>query len=98
MKCILIVDDNPANIGLLFDCLNHEGYKTLVAQDGKSAVQTAARTHPDLILLDVIMPGMDGSETFDRIRSISPETKVLLSSGYALDGQADREDVDDVLL
>ncbi len=63
MKNILVVDDNPANIGLLFDCLNHAGFKTLVAQDGESAVRTARRVVPDLILLDVIMPEMDGFAT-----------------------------------
>lgn len=63
METILIVDDNPANIGLLFDCLSHAGYKTLVAQDGKSAVSMASRLGPDLILLDVIMPEMDGFDT-----------------------------------
>ncbi len=73
MKTILVVDDNPANIGLLFDCLNHEGYKTLVAQDGKSAVSMAFRLLPDLILLDVIMPEMDGFDTCCALKE-QPET------------------------
>lgn len=73
MKTILVVDDNPANIGLLFDCLNHEGFKTLVAQDGKTAVSMASRLVPDLILLDVIMPDMDGFDTCRALKK-QPDT------------------------
>lgn len=73
MKTILIVDDSPANIGLLFDCLAREGYRPLVAQDGKSAIETARRMSPDLILLDVIMPDMDGFDTCTALKD-HPET------------------------
>lgn len=62
MKTILVVDDNPANLGLLFNCLDAEGFRVLVAQDGRSAMEMAYMVRPDLILLDVIMPGMDGFE------------------------------------
>jgi two-component system cell cycle sensor histidine kinase/response regulator CckA len=46
------------------------------------------RNEIDLVILDMIMPGISGGETFDRLREISPDTKVLLSSGYSLSGEA----------
>lgn len=60
---ILIVDDTPANLSMLFDLLGNAGYKVLIAEDGESALEQAAHRPPDLILLDIIMPGMDGFET-----------------------------------
>jgi putative two-component system response regulator len=60
---ILAVDDNPTNLSLLFDLLDHAGFEVLVSQNGESALKRAEETHPDIILLDVMMPGMDGFET-----------------------------------
>ena len=60
---ILIVDDIPANLNLLSDALEPAGYNILAAPSGEVAVKIARRTLPDLILLDVMMPGMDGYET-----------------------------------
>jgi DNA-binding response OmpR family regulator len=60
---ILIVDDTPTNLGVLFDLLADSGFKVLVARDGESAIQKVEYALPDLILLDVLMPGMDGFET-----------------------------------
>ena len=60
---ILIVDDTPANLSMLFDLLGDAGYKVLIAEDGESALDLARNRHPDLILLDIIMPGMDGFAT-----------------------------------
>jgi signal transduction histidine kinase len=60
---ILIVDDTPTNLGVLFDFLADSGFKVLVARDGESAIQKVEYALPDLILLDVLMPGMDGFET-----------------------------------
>ena len=59
---ILIVDDTPANIDVLDQFLEKEGYKISVAPSGESALDLAARIAPDLILLDVMMPGIDGFE------------------------------------
>jgi two-component system, sensor histidine kinase and response regulator len=66
---LLIVDDTPANVSVLFDFLNENGFKVLVAQDGKRAIQKALYAMPDLILLDIMMPGMDGFETCQRLKS-----------------------------
>lgn len=60
---ILIVDDNPNNLAVLFDFLTESGFKVLVARTGESAITKAEYSLPDLILLDVLMPGIDGFET-----------------------------------
>ena len=65
---ILIVDDNPINLRLLFHYLKTSGFKTLVATSGEKAIQQAERLQPDLILLDVMMPGIDGFETCRRLK------------------------------
>ncbi len=65
---ILIVDDTPANLGVLFDVLDRAGFHVLVSQNGSSAIQCARNTHPDLTLLDVMMPEMDGFETYRQLK------------------------------
>jgi PAS domain S-box-containing protein len=71
---IVIVDDKPTNLGVLFDFLTDSGFKVLVAQDGESAIQKVEYAHPDLILLDVMMPGIDGFETCRRLKA-NPATQ-----------------------
>lgn len=66
---ILIVDDNPANLGVLSDVLDDAGIDVLVAQDGESAIQKTSYDPPDLILLDVMMPGIDGFETCRQLKA-----------------------------
>jgi len=66
---LLIVDDIPANVSVLYKFLSQEGFKVLVAQDGRSAIQRAEYGNPDLILLDVMMPGMDGFEACRILKS-----------------------------
>ncbi|MDZ8188920.1 MAG: response regulator [Nostoc sp. ChiSLP02] len=60
---ILIVDDTPINLEMLFDFLGQAGFTVLIAEDGESAIARAEYAPPDLILLDILMPGMDGFET-----------------------------------
>ncbi|WP_313933766.1 MULTISPECIES: hybrid sensor histidine kinase/response regulator [unclassified Calothrix] len=67
---ILIVDDNPTNIKVLFDCLKSAGYRVFIAQSGESALEKLAVMTPDLILLDVMMPGIDGFETCQRLKNL----------------------------
>ena len=71
---ILIVDDNPNNLELLSDVLTGERWEILVSMDGKSAIEQAEYAKPDLILLDVMMPKMDGFETCLQLK-YSEETK-----------------------
>jgi two-component system sensor histidine kinase ChiS len=66
--CILLVDDDPTNLLLLEELLLCEGYVTLLATSGAEALEIAAQTIPDLILLDVMMPDMDGFEVCRRFR------------------------------
>ncbi|HXA47039.1 MAG TPA: response regulator [Burkholderiaceae bacterium] len=66
---ILIVDDTPANIGLLVDYLEDHSFRVVVAQDGEEGIKRAQFAQPDLILLDVMMPGMDGFETCRRLKA-----------------------------
>lgn len=65
---ILIVDDAPANLGVLRKLMAAQGYQTFVATSGERAIDIARTVHPDLILLDVVMPGMDGLETCRRLK------------------------------
>lgn len=66
---ILIVDDTPANLNVLFDFLRDAGFKVLVAQGGKSAIQKVDYAPPDLILLDILMPDMDGFATCQALKA-----------------------------
>lgn len=68
-RTILIVDDMPANLGVLTTHLEREGYVAVVAQGGEEGIERAAFVRPDLILLDVMMPGMDGFEACRRLKS-----------------------------
>ncbi|MDM8526728.1 hybrid sensor histidine kinase/response regulator [Anaerolineales bacterium HSG24] len=65
---ILVVDDQPANLDILFRTLKIAGYKVLVAKSGQSAIRQAERTQPDIILLDVMMPGMNGFLTSQKLK------------------------------
>ncbi|HEY9738411.1 MAG TPA: response regulator, partial [Trichocoleus sp.] len=66
---ILIVDDYPTNIKVLSDLLIEYGFEVLIARDGENAMQKLQRISPDLILLDVLMPGMDGFETCRQLKA-----------------------------
>lgn len=66
----LIVDDVPENLALLSDALSEAGYTVLVATDGLSALERLTRVVPDIILLDAVMPGIDGFETCRRIKQM----------------------------
>jgi CheY-like chemotaxis protein/DNA-binding CsgD family transcriptional regulator len=66
---VLIVDDVPDNVSLLHDALDESGCTVLVALDGASALQRAAQARPDIVLLDAMMPGMDGFEVARRLKA-----------------------------
>ncbi|ALG67014.1 sensor histidine kinase [Beggiatoa leptomitoformis] len=70
---ILIVDDVPANVGILFEFLSENGFEVLVARNGENALQIAESIHPNLILLDIMMPGIDGFETCQYLKA-NPKT------------------------
>jgi PAS domain S-box-containing protein len=66
---VLIVDDNPANLRVVATELERQGYRILVAEDGNEALERAGRVAPDLILLDVMMPGINGFEVCRRLKA-----------------------------
>ena len=66
---VLVVDDSSANVTMLTDYLEDSGFNTFAANDGEGALQKAMQHHPDLILLDVVMPGLDGFETCRRLKA-----------------------------
>ena len=70
---VLIVDDVPDNLAVLHDALDESGYTVLVAMHGEAALQRAAQALPDIVLLDAMMPGMDGFEVARRLKA-SPAT------------------------
>ncbi|RZM78023.1 response regulator [Leptolyngbya iicbica LK] len=68
-QTILVVDDTPTNIQVLFDLLDASGYRVAIAKSGEIALQRLENSLPDLILLDVMMPGIDGFETCRRLKA-----------------------------
>lgn len=68
---ILVVDDNPANLSVLFEYLEESGYEVSVARSGERALHQLRHFEPDLILLDILMPGMDGFEVCRRLKEDS---------------------------
>jgi two-component system, cell cycle sensor histidine kinase and response regulator CckA len=87
---ILLVDDEEMILDVGQSMLESLGYRVVVSRGGQEAVKaiTDMGNEIDLVILDMIMPGMDGGRTFDLIREIQPGMLVLLSSGYAINGQA----------
>jgi CheY-like chemotaxis protein len=68
---VMIVDDTPENLAILSDTLSESGYRVLVATDGLSALEQVQYLKPDIILLDVMMPGIDGFETCNQLKADS---------------------------
>jgi two-component system cell cycle sensor histidine kinase/response regulator CckA len=87
-ETILLVDDEEMIIDVGKGMLERLGYRTIAAKGGEQAIETVRRkgNEIDLVLLDLIMPGMDGGKVFDHIRRLKPKMPVILSSGYALNG------------
>jgi len=87
---ILIVDDEPQILSLGEEMLKRLGYEVIKASSGEEALRVAREKGPeiDVVILDMIMPGMGGGEVFDRLREMEPHIRVLLSSGYSVDGKA----------
>ena len=87
---ILLIDDEKMMLEVGGEMLEELGYRVLSAMSGREAIEVFQKDQDqiDLIIMDMIMPGMGGGETFDRLRKIKPDVKVLLSSGYSINGQA----------
>jgi CheY-like chemotaxis protein len=89
-ETILLVDDEKMVLEVSREILEFLGYRVYAAGSGQEAlaVYMEKRNEIDLVILDMIMPGISGGETFDRLRGINSGIKVLLSSGYSIEGQA----------
>lgn len=89
-ETILFVDDEDILTEFAADLLGGLGYTVLIAGSGKEALEVYQKNWDriDMVLLDMIMPGMSGGETYDNLKSLNPDIKALLSSGYSIDGQA----------
>ena len=87
---ILLIDDEKMILDVGCELLEELGYRVLCALSGREALDIFQKNSDkiDLVIMDMIMPGMGGGETFDRLRHINPNIKVLLSSGYSVNGQA----------
>ncbi len=88
---ILLVDDEISIAETTSMMLENMGYRVYMVGNGHDAVQIYRQRHEeiDLVLLDLILPGMSGAKTFDALREINPQVRVLLCSGYCLAGEAD---------
>jgi len=89
-ETVLFVDDEDIIIEVAEELFKELGYKVLIARGGKEAVEIYEKNKDriDMLVLDMIMPDMSGSVTYDRLKEIDPDIKVLLSSGYSINGQA----------
>jgi CheY-like chemotaxis protein len=82
-KSVLVVDDEETLANTTIEILNLAGFCAFVAYDGQTALELAAKYHPDIVLTDVVMPGMNGVELAIAIGRLLPQTQVLLISGQA---------------
>jgi PAS domain S-box-containing protein len=89
---VLLVDDEEPVLEVGKELLEAMGYRVLAAKDGNEAVEIYRKNEGDIdiVVLDMIIPGMSGGEVYDRLKDTDPNVKVLLSSGYAIDGDASK--------
>ena len=89
-ETVLFVDDEDMIIELAEELFEGLGYKVLTAGSGREAIETYEKNKEriDMVLLDMVMPDMGGDETYDKLKKINPDIKVLLASGYSMNGQA----------
>ncbi len=91
-KVILIVEDEPKNLKLVRDLLQVSGYKTIEATDGKQGIELAKARKPDLILMDIMMPKMDGLEAARILKAdaITRNIPVVALTSYVMKGDKER--------
>jgi two-component system cell cycle sensor histidine kinase/response regulator CckA len=89
-ETVLVVDDERMILDVTQEMLKGLGYRVLVAQSGADAIEVYRADHEkiDLVILDMIMPGMGGGEVLDRMKIINADCRVILSSGYSINGEA----------
>ena len=89
-ETILLIDDEEMILDVARQMLVNLGYRVLTANSGEPALDIFRRDHGriDLVILDMIMPQMSGGRVFESLKAIDPDVRVLLSSGYSINGQA----------
>jgi two-component system cell cycle response regulator DivK len=83
---ILVVEDNPLNLKLVRDVLSFAGYDVVEAQSGEEGLRVAQEAPPDLVLMDLQLPGIDGAETLHRLRQgpLGPHVPVVAVTAFAM--------------
>ena len=89
-ETLLLVDDNPTNLQVLYQTLEGYGYKLLLAKSGEDALNIAEKVHPSLILLDIMMPGMDGYEVCQKLKAKPDTADAVIIFLSALDDVKDK--------
>jgi len=82
-KTVLVVEDDTNQRELYVDELESEGYRVVTAANGRDALNVARETPPDIIVLDINMPGMDGLDTLSHLLEINRRTPVIINTAYA---------------
>ncbi len=98
---ILVIDDTPQNVQILSEILSKEGYAMTSAGDGEAGLARALQTKPDLVLLDLVLPGMMGIEVLEILKREQPETAIVLTTAYGSEEtaiQAMRRGVQDYII
>ena len=90
-ELILVVEDNELNLKLVRDVLQFAGFEVVEARTGEEAVERAAERRPDLVLMDLQLPGIDGAEAMRRLRACSPTRDVPVVAVTAFAMREDRE-------
>jgi two-component system cell cycle response regulator DivK len=88
---ILVVEDNVKNLKLVRDVLQHAGYDVVAAETGERALEVAGEMRVDLVLMDLQLPGIDGTETLRRLRGLPETEHVMVVAVTAFAMQADRD-------
>jgi two-component system cell cycle response regulator DivK len=90
-KTILLVEDNPHNRKIFSGMLSHAGFRVVEAEDGQQALDRAATEKPDLILMDLSIPGVDGWEVTRRLKSgEAKQTPIIALTAHAMRGDEER--------
>jgi two-component system cell cycle response regulator DivK len=87
---ILVVEDNPKNLKLVRDVLTYAGYEVVEATSGEEGVRRALETVPDLILMDLQLPGIDGAEALRQIRMSEKQVPVVAVTAFAMNNDRTR--------
>jgi two-component system cell cycle response regulator DivK len=87
---VLVVEDNPKNLKLVRDVLSYAGYEVIEATSGEDGVRLAQELPPDLVLMDLQLPGIDGAEALRRIRSGRTQVPVVALTAFAMNDDRER--------